>query len=105
MGQHQLPPESDLQRYGNGRCRIWALAVAAGGAHARGAGRRQIVNFILPGEVCDAYAEEIDTELLAVEPDGFDALALGSKLSAARLTRTWLMDCINVLAGNEREGS
>jgi PadR family transcriptional regulator AphA len=56
-------------------------------------------------EVCDAYAEEIDTELLAVEPDGFDALAFGSKLSAARLTRTWLMDCIKVLAGNQREGS
>jgi hypothetical protein len=51
-------------------------------------------------EVCEAYAEEVNAELLAVEPGSFDALALGSKLSAARLTRTWLVECINVLEGS-----
>ena len=48
-------------------------------------------------DICDAYAREIEGELESVEPDSFDAVALGSKLSAAVLTRAWLADCLNHL--------
>ena len=39
---------------------------------------------------CCAYAEEIERELEAAEPGSFDAIALGSKASAARITLEWL---------------
>jgi DNA-binding PadR family transcriptional regulator len=49
-------------------------------------------------EACDAYARELEGELESVDPAGFDSIALGSKLSAARLTSLWLTDCLNNLA-------
>jgi len=48
-------------------------------------------------EACDAYAAEIARELAQVEPASFDAIALGSKASAARLTREWLEESLALL--------
>jgi DNA-binding PadR family transcriptional regulator len=56
-------------------------------------------------DVCQTYAEEIEHEMEEVAGDSFDALALGSKLSAARLTSAWLTDCLKSLEGNRKEGS
>jgi DNA-binding PadR family transcriptional regulator len=56
-------------------------------------------------EACGAYAHEIEGELLAVLPGSFDAIALGSKLSAARLTSTWLAECLHNLDVIRKEGS
>jgi DNA-binding PadR family transcriptional regulator len=44
-------------------------------------------------DVCRAYAEEAERELIAVERQSFEAVALGSKLTAAQLTLAWLGDC------------
>jgi DNA-binding PadR family transcriptional regulator len=49
-------------------------------------------------DVCEAYAREVEQELEGVDQRSFDALALGSKLSAARMTVAWLSEC---LAGME----
>jgi PadR family transcriptional regulator AphA len=51
-------------------------------------------------DVCETYASEIEHEIEAVDEDSFDALALGSKLSAARLTSVWLADCLRTIEGN-----
>jgi len=56
-------------------------------------------------EVCDAYAEELEQELAEVTEGSFDALALGSKLSAARLTSAWLSDCLTSLREKRRASS
>ena len=56
-------------------------------------------------ETCDTYSHEIEGELESVEEGTFDALALGSKLSAARLTRAWLADCLNSMNEDRKEGS
>jgi PadR family transcriptional regulator AphA len=48
-------------------------------------------------ERCRTYEESLVSELAECEPDSFDALALGSKLSAARLTREWLGQCLATL--------
>jgi DNA-binding PadR family transcriptional regulator len=55
--------------------------------------------------VCESYAEEIEHEMADVAGGSFDALALGSKLSAARLTSAWLTDCLRSLEGSRKEGS
>ena len=44
-------------------------------------------------ESCRAYGDEIASELAQVEPGSFDAIALTSKASAARITQEWLMQC------------
>jgi DNA-binding PadR family transcriptional regulator len=53
-------------------------------------------------DVCEVYAKEIEAELEGVPQGSFDALALGSKLSAARMTRTWLLDSVKVLESSRR---
>ena len=45
-------------------------------------------------DACEAYADEIEREMEGVEAGSFDALALSSKLSAARLTGAWLTECL-----------
>jgi DNA-binding PadR family transcriptional regulator len=55
--------------------------------------------------VCESYAEEIEHEMAGVSRDSFDALALGSKLSAARLTGAWLSECLRSLEGNRKDTS
>ena len=44
-------------------------------------------------EACTAYVKEVEHEADGLDPASFDAMALGSKLSAAKLTRSWLQDC------------
>lgn len=56
-------------------------------------------------EVCEEYAKGIEGELEGISAGSFDALALGSKLSAAQLTRKWLVDSIEVLEGSRKVGS
>jgi DNA-binding PadR family transcriptional regulator len=62
---------------------------------------------------CRAYGNEIERELDQVEPGSFDAIALTSKASAARITREWLQQCQQDLEarkqtagsdGSDREG-
>lgn len=56
-------------------------------------------------EVCGEYATEVDRELAEAETGGFDAIVLGSKASAARLTREWLERCLADLdRGSGRRG-
>jgi DNA-binding PadR family transcriptional regulator len=55
--------------------------------------------------ICESYAEEIEHEIAGVAGDSFDALALGSKLSAARLTGAWLSDCLKHLEQSRRVGA
>jgi DNA-binding PadR family transcriptional regulator len=52
-------------------------------------------------EICDRYARGIEGELESVPEASFEAIALGSKLSAARLTGLWLMDCLKHLGGHQ----
>lgn len=52
-------------------------------------------------EACETYGREIERELTEADPAGFDAIALGSKASAARITREWLEDCLATLAGGK----
>jgi PadR family transcriptional regulator AphA len=47
--------------------------------------------------ICERYATDIEQEMEGVEDGSFDSIALGSKLSAARLTSAWLADCLNRL--------
>ena len=49
-------------------------------------------------EACGVYREEIDRELRQVEAGSFDAIALASKASAARITREWLQECRDSVA-------
>ncbi len=55
-------------------------------------------------DACEAYAHAIELEMEAVEAGSFDELALGSKLSAARLTGAWLTDCLRNLEGSRKDG-
>jgi PadR family transcriptional regulator AphA len=48
-------------------------------------------------EICHRYAAAVALELAVEEPYSFDAVALGSKLSAARLTEEWLRDYLGAL--------
>jgi len=48
-------------------------------------------------EACDLYAAEIERERAQVVPASFDAIALGAKASAARLTREWLQESLPLL--------
>ena len=50
-------------------------------------------------EVCRDYAAAIEVELANEAPVGFDAIVLGSKVTAARLTRQWLEECLTGLEG------
>jgi DNA-binding PadR family transcriptional regulator len=55
-------------------------------------------------EACAAYEREIAGELADVEPASFDAIALASKTSAARLTQDWLNEALKTLGRRgERE--
>ena len=54
--------------------------------------------------VCEAYAEELEREIAVVAQDSFDALALTSKLSAARMTSEWLADCLATIGGDAEKG-
>lgn len=56
-------------------------------------------------EACESYAAEIEREMEGVTRGSFDALALSSKLSAARLTRDWLTQCLGELEGSSRKQS
>jgi PadR family transcriptional regulator, regulatory protein AphA len=42
---------------------------------------------------CRAYGEQVERELAEADDGSFDAIALASKVSAARLTAEWLGDC------------
>ncbi len=53
-------------------------------------------------DVCEDYARELEMEIEAVDAGSFDALALGSKLSAARLTGAWLTDCLRSMEGSRK---
>jgi DNA-binding PadR family transcriptional regulator len=54
-------------------------------------------------EACRSYGEEVETELTEVEPGSFDAIALTSKASAARITGEWLLKCLkDIEAGKTR---
>ena len=55
-------------------------------------------------DACEAYARELELEIESIAANSFDALALGSKLSAARLTSVWLTDCLRNLAGSRKGG-
>jgi DNA-binding PadR family transcriptional regulator len=44
-------------------------------------------------DACRSYGAEVERELSEVEPGSFDAIALTSKASAARITREWLLQC------------
>lgn len=48
-------------------------------------------------DYCREYEAEIEREMTDVEPGGFDAIVLGSKASAARLTREWLEETLGRL--------
>lgn len=50
--------------------------------------------------VCESYARDIEREIAGVGEASFDALALGAKLSAAKLTSAWLTDCLKRLQGD-----
>lgn len=50
--------------------------------------------------VCETYAQGIEREMADVAGGSFDELALAAKLSAARLTRDWLTDCLKSIEGN-----
>lgn len=41
---------------------------------------------------CAKIAQQHEAELAGVDPDSFDAIVIGSKLSAARLTEEWLQE-------------
>jgi PadR family transcriptional regulator AphA len=56
-------------------------------------------------ETCETYSHEIEGELESVQEGTFDAIALGSKLSAARLTRAWLADCLSSISDDRRDRS
>jgi hypothetical protein len=56
-------------------------------------------------EACRNYGQDIETELTQVEPGSFDAIALSSKASAARITREWLLQCRKDIEGKTRDGS
>ena len=53
-------------------------------------------------DACGSYGAAIERELAEVEPGSFDAMALTSKASAARITREWLMHCQKDIAGMQR---
>src|SRR5690606_34042874 len=44
-------------------------------------------------DACGSYEAELERELREVEPGSFDAIALTSKTSAARITQEWLLQC------------
>lgn len=46
-------------------------------------------------EACREYGDEVAQELSSATPASFDAIALGSKASAAKLTREWLETCLD----------
>lgn len=48
-------------------------------------------------DACRVYGESIDRELVETPAASFDAIALTSKSSAARLTREWLESCLTAL--------
>jgi PadR family transcriptional regulator AphA len=48
-------------------------------------------------EVCQDYEGEIERDLQLTEDGSFDAIALQSKATAARLTRQWLAGCRKAL--------
>ena len=50
--------------------------------------------------VCRSYEDEVEKELAKVERGSFDAIALGSKATAARSTREWLRRALPVLAAS-----
>jgi DNA-binding PadR family transcriptional regulator len=52
--------------------------------------------------ICQEYAEEVEREMEQVDGASFDAIALGSRLSAARLTSAWLTDCLRTLEGSRK---
>ena len=48
-------------------------------------------------DYCREYEAQIEHEVAEVEPGSFDAIVLGSKASAARLTGQWLEECLTAL--------
>lgn len=57
-------------------------------------------------DACRAYGEEIAIEMKDIPPGSFDAIALGSKASAARITEEWLAQCLKEIEqSNSREGT
>ena len=56
-------------------------------------------------EACATYGAELERELVEVEPGSFDAIALTSKISAARLTGEWLAECRKQLSASGRGSS
>jgi DNA-binding PadR family transcriptional regulator len=80
--------------------KLYFLMEGADADHSRA---RELIEHQL--ETCDDYAHEIEGELESVAPGTFDSIALTSKLSAARLTRAWLADCLNDMDQTRKEGT
>ena len=55
-------------------------------------------------EACRRYGDEIAQELGDAVPGSFDAIALTSKASAARITREWLLQCQTDIMTTAKEG-
>jgi DNA-binding PadR family transcriptional regulator len=52
---------------------------------------------IAQADYCRDYEAQIEAEVAEAKPASFDAIVLGSKASAARLTRIWLEECLITL--------
>jgi DNA-binding PadR family transcriptional regulator len=59
---------------------------------------------VAQADYCREYETQIEEEITEAEPGSFDAIVLGSKASAAKLTRAWLEECMTALQMT-REGS
>jgi DNA-binding PadR family transcriptional regulator len=53
-------------------------------------------------DVCQNYAQEVEEEMAQVDRASFDAIALGSKLTAANQTSAWLRDCLKTLERSQK---
>jgi hypothetical protein len=53
--------------------------------------------------VCETYAAGIEREMADVADGSFDELALASKLSAARMTSVWLVDCLQRIGASGQD--
>ena len=56
-------------------------------------------------DACQNYGEQIESELVGVEPGSFEAIALTSKASAARITQEWLLQCRRDIEARSRKGT
>jgi DNA-binding PadR family transcriptional regulator len=66
---------------------------------------RQAARDLVSGQIeaCSAYEHDIQYQLAGTEQGSFDAMALRSKITAARLNREWLQECLVSLASDQEE--